>query len=147
MIDKTVKTIEAAVAGIKNGATIMVSGFGEAGAPSLLMEAIINQGANNLTAISNNAGEAYHGFAKLIAEKRVDKVICSFPTAAKKAVVKDFHLSLEETSTSLLIPEFESISPDCRPSIKAETSSEDNLRDVLDIIINNLNYCNMKAVK
>jgi 3-oxoadipate CoA-transferase alpha subunit len=91
MIDKTVKTIDAAVAGIKDGATIMVSGFGEAGAPSLLMEAIINQGAKNLTAISNNAGESYHGLAKLIAEKRVTKVICSFPTAAKRAVVKDLY--------------------------------------------------------
>ena len=69
----------------------MVSGFGEAGAPSLLMEAIIEQGAKNLTAISNNAGEAYHGLAKLIAMKRVNKVICSFPTAAKKAVVKDLY--------------------------------------------------------
>ena len=91
MIDKIVKTIDAAVAGIKDGATIMVSGFGEAGAPSLLMEAIINQGAKDLTAISNNAGESYHGLAKLIAEKRVTKVICSFPTAAKRAVVKDLY--------------------------------------------------------
>jgi len=91
MIDKTVATIEEAVAGIQDGATIMVSGFGEAGAPSLLMEAIVGQGARNLTAISNNAGEAYHGLAKLIAEKRVTKVICSFPTAAKKAVVKDLY--------------------------------------------------------
>lgn len=91
MIDKTVATIEEAVAGIQDGATIMVSGFGEAGAPSLLMEAIIDQGARNLTAISNNAGEAYHGLAKLIAEKRVTKVICSFPTAAKKAVIKDLY--------------------------------------------------------
>ena len=82
MIDKTVRTIEKAVAGINDGATIMVSGFGEAGAPSLLMEAIIDQGAKNLTVISNNAGEAYHGLAKLIAEKRVNKVICSFPTAS-----------------------------------------------------------------
>jgi 3-oxoadipate CoA-transferase alpha subunit len=91
MINKTVETVDAAVAGIKDGATIMVSGFGEAGAPSLLMEAIIDQGARNLTIISNNAGEAYHGLAKLIAERRVNKVICSFPTAAKKAVVKDLY--------------------------------------------------------
>ncbi len=95
MIDKTVKTIEKAVVGIKDGATIMVSGFGEAGAPSLLMEAIVDQGATNLTIISNNAGEAYHGLAKLISEKRVIKVICSFPTASKKAVVKDLFASGE----------------------------------------------------
>ena len=66
MINKTVQTIDLAVAGVKDDDTIMVSGFGEAGAPSLLMEAIINQGARNLTVISNNAGEAYHGLAKLI---------------------------------------------------------------------------------
>ena len=91
MINKIVSTLNEAVAGIEDGATIMVSGFGEAGAPSILMEAIIEQGAKNLTAISNNAGEAYHGLAKLIAMKRVNKVICSFPTAAKKAVVKDLY--------------------------------------------------------
>ena len=91
MINKIVSSLNEAVAGIEDGATIMVSGFGEAGAPSLLMEAIIEQGAKNLTAISNNAGEAYHGLAKLIAMKRVNKVICSFPTAAKKAVVKDLY--------------------------------------------------------
>jgi 3-oxoadipate CoA-transferase alpha subunit len=91
VINKIVSTLNEAVAGIEDGATIMVSGFGEAGAPSLLMEAIIEQGAKNLTAISNNAGEAYHGLAKLIAMKRVNKVICSFPTAAKKAVVKDLY--------------------------------------------------------
>ena len=91
MIDKIVSSIEEAVAGIEDGSTIMVSGFGEAGAPSLLMEAVIDQGAKDLTIISNNAGEAYHGLAKLIAERRVTKVICSFPTAAKKAVVKDLY--------------------------------------------------------
>ncbi|MFL2782121.1 MAG: 3-oxoacid CoA-transferase subunit A [Rhodospirillales bacterium] len=91
MINKIISTLQEAVAGIQDGATIMVSGFGEAGAPSRLMEAIIEQGATNLTAISNNAGEAYHGLAKLIAMKRVNKVICSFPTAAKKAVVKDLY--------------------------------------------------------
>ena len=91
MIDKTVASIDSAVVGINDGSTIMVSGFGEAGAPSLLMEAIIDQGAKDLTVISNNAGEAYHGLAKLIAEGRVNKVICSFPTAAKEAVVKDLY--------------------------------------------------------
>ncbi|MBT3915529.1 MAG: 3-oxoacid CoA-transferase subunit A [Rhodospirillaceae bacterium] len=95
MIDKTVATIEDAVAGISDGATLMVSGFGEAGAPVELMEAIIEQGARNLTIVSNNAGEAYHGLAKLVNEKRVVKVICSFPTAAKKAVIKDLYAAGE----------------------------------------------------
>jgi len=95
MIDKTVATIEEAVAGIQDGATLMVSGFGEAGAPVELMEAVIEQGARDLTIISNNAGEAYHGLAKLVNEKRVAKVICSFPTAAKKAVIKDLYAAGE----------------------------------------------------
>jgi 3-oxoadipate CoA-transferase, alpha subunit len=95
VIDKTVATIEDAVAGISDGATLMVSGFGEAGAPVELMEAIIEQGARNLTIVSNNAGEAYHGLAKLVNEKRVVKVICSFPTAAKKAVIKDLYAAGE----------------------------------------------------
>ncbi|MBT4941049.1 MAG: 3-oxoacid CoA-transferase subunit A [Rhodospirillaceae bacterium] len=95
MIDKTVATIEDAVAGISDGSTLMVSGFGEAGAPVELMEAIIEQGARNLTIVSNNAGEAYHGLAKLVNEKRVVKVICSFPTAAKKAVIKDLYAAGE----------------------------------------------------
>jgi 3-oxoadipate CoA-transferase, alpha subunit len=95
MIDKTVATIEDAVAGISDGSTLMVSGFGEAGAPVELMEAIIEQGARNLTIVSNNAGEAYHGLAKLVNEKRVAKVICSFPTAAKKAVIKDLYAAGE----------------------------------------------------
>jgi 3-oxoadipate CoA-transferase alpha subunit len=95
MIDKTVATIEEAVAGIQDGATLMVSGFGEAGAPVQLMEAVIEQGASDLTVISNNAGEVYHGLAKLVQEKRVAKVICSFPTAAKKAVIKDLYAAGE----------------------------------------------------
>jgi len=95
MIDKTVATIEDAVAGIQDGATLMVSGFGEAGAPVELMEAVIEQGARNLTIVSNNAGEAYHGLAKLVNERRVAKVICSFPTAAKKAVIKDLYAAGE----------------------------------------------------
>jgi len=95
MIDKTVATIEDAVAGIQDGATLMVSGFGEAGAPVELMEAIIEQGARDLTIVSNNAGEAHHGLAKLVEERRVTKVICSFPTAAKKAVIKDLYAAGE----------------------------------------------------
>mgnify|MGYP001268395169 FL=1 len=95
MIDKIVATIEEAVAGIADGATLMVSGFGEAGGPVQLMEAIIEQGARDLTVISNNAGEAFHGLAKLVQEKRVAKIVCSFPTAAKKAVVKDLYAAGE----------------------------------------------------
>ena len=79
MIDKTVPTEAAAVAGIHDGATIMIGGFGAAGMPSELIAALINQGARELTIVNNNAGNADIGVAALLKTKRVRKIICSFP--------------------------------------------------------------------
>jgi 3-oxoadipate CoA-transferase, alpha subunit len=79
MIDKTVPDVDAAVAGITNGATIMIGGFGRAGQPVELIDALIAQGATDLTVVNNNAGNGDVGLAALLARKRVRKVICSFP--------------------------------------------------------------------
>ena len=79
MIDKTVPTVEAAVAGIQDGATIMIGGFGNAGMPAELIDALIAQGARDLTIVNNNAGNAETGLAALLKLKRVRKIICSFP--------------------------------------------------------------------
>jgi 3-oxoadipate CoA-transferase, alpha subunit len=79
MIDKSVRTLEDAVAGISDGATILISGFGRAGQPAQLIEALIGQGAGDLTIVSNNAGNGDSGVAALLAAKRVRKIICSFP--------------------------------------------------------------------
>ncbi|WP_349367564.1 3-oxoacid CoA-transferase subunit A [Salinarimonas sp.] len=79
MIDKTVPTLEAAVAGIRDGSTVLVGGFGTAGMPFALIDALIAQGAKDLTVVSNNAGNADTGLAALLATGRVRKVICSFP--------------------------------------------------------------------
>lgn len=68
-----------AVAGIDDGATVLVSGFGMAGMPVQLIDALIRQGAGNLTIVSNNAGNGDTGLAALLAKGRVRKVICSFP--------------------------------------------------------------------
>lgn len=68
-----------AVAGIEDGATVLVSGFGMAGMPVHLIEALIEQGAGDLTIVSNNAGNGDTGLAALLAKGRVRKVICSFP--------------------------------------------------------------------
>jgi 3-oxoadipate CoA-transferase alpha subunit len=68
-----------AVAGIADGATILVGGFGMAGMPSSLIDAIIEQGATDLTIISNNAGNGDTGLAALLAAGRATKVVCSFP--------------------------------------------------------------------
>jgi 3-oxoadipate CoA-transferase, alpha subunit len=79
VIDKTVPDVEAAVAGIPDGATIMIGGFGRAGQPVELIDALIAQGAADLTIVNNNAGNGDTGLAALLAKKRVRKIICSFP--------------------------------------------------------------------
>lgn len=79
MIDKTVPDVEAAVAGISDGATVMIGGFGRAGQPVELIDALIAQGASDLTIVNNNAGNGDVGLAALLATKRVRKIVCSFP--------------------------------------------------------------------
>ncbi|MFI4924112.1 MAG: 3-oxoacid CoA-transferase subunit A [Vicinamibacteria bacterium] len=79
MIDKTVPTLEAAVAGIEDGATVMVGGFGTSGIPVALIDALIAQGARDLTVVNNNAGNGDHGLAALLVARRVRKIVCSFP--------------------------------------------------------------------
>lgn len=79
MIDKTVAGVESAVAGIEDGATVMIGGFGRAGQPVELIDALIAHGATDLTIVNNNAGNGDTGLAALLAAKRVRKIICSFP--------------------------------------------------------------------
>lgn len=82
MINKIVGSMAEAVADLKDGASIMISGFGDAGAPAELIEAVIAHGATDLTIISNNAGAGEVGIAALMKANRVRKVICSFPRQA-----------------------------------------------------------------
>ena len=82
MIDKIYTTPAAALADVPDGATVMIGGFGTAGLPNELTEALIAQGASNLTIVNNNAGNGDHGLAALIAAGRVRKIICSFPRQA-----------------------------------------------------------------
>lgn len=76
---KFVDTVSEAVAGIGDGSTVMMGGFGNAGQPFELIDALINCGARDLTVVNNNAGQGDHGLAMLIREGRVRKMICSFP--------------------------------------------------------------------
>src|SRR5690625_3554345 len=82
MIDKRVATVTEAVAGIPDGSTIMIGGFGRAGQPVELIDALIEQGASDLTIVNNNAGNGDVGLAALLAKRRVKKIICSFPRQA-----------------------------------------------------------------
>lgn len=79
MIDKSLMTPEAAVSDIFDGAAVMIGGFGTAGMPDQLIDALIARGVGNLTIINNNAGNGETGVAALIKAGRVKKIICSFP--------------------------------------------------------------------
>jgi 3-oxoadipate CoA-transferase alpha subunit len=82
MIDKTFESLERAVADVHDGATVMIGGFGNAGMPSALIDALIAQGARDLTIVNNNAGNGDTGLAALLKARRVRKIICSFPRQA-----------------------------------------------------------------
>jgi 3-oxoadipate CoA-transferase alpha subunit len=79
MIDKQKPSAQAAVAGIADGATVLIGGFGSAGTPFALIDALLEQGARELTIVNNNAGNAERGIAALLAAGRVRKMVCSFP--------------------------------------------------------------------
>lgn len=82
MIDKTMPDCASVVRNIGDGAAIMIGGFGTAGSPDELIDALIHHGARDLTIISNNAGNGEGGIAALIKAGRVRKIICSFPRQA-----------------------------------------------------------------
>jgi 3-oxoadipate CoA-transferase alpha subunit len=82
MIDKRFSDPVAALADVPDGATILVGGFGTAGQPDELLEALVAQGASGLTIVCNNAGNGDRGLAALVAAERVRRIICSFPRQA-----------------------------------------------------------------
>lgn len=91
MINKQVNSVHEAVANINDGATVMIGGFGEAGSPIELIHALIDHGAKDLTVVNNNTGSGHVGLAALIENKRVAKMICSFPKSANSFVFPDLY--------------------------------------------------------
>ena len=91
MINKIIASPEEAVAEIHDGASVMIGGFGEAGSPIELIHALIDQGAKNLTVISNNTGSGHVGLAALIENEQVAKTICSFPRTANSKVFPELY--------------------------------------------------------
>ena len=86
MIDKQVDSLAEAVAGTPDGATVMVGGFGGAGEPKELIDALIAHGARDLVIVNNNAGNGTTGLAALLKTGRVRKIVCSFPRQADSEV-------------------------------------------------------------
>ena len=93
MVNKIYPGLDAAVAGISDGATIMIGGFGNAGMPRELIDAVIAQGATDLTIVNNNAGNGDTGLAALLAAGRVKKIICSFPRQTDSQVFDGLYRS------------------------------------------------------
>lgn len=91
MIDKQVGSVAEAVADIRDGSTVMISGFGEAGSPIELIHALIDQGAHDLVVVNNNAGNGFVGLAALIGTGRVRKVICSYPRSTNSEVFQNLY--------------------------------------------------------
>jgi 3-oxoadipate CoA-transferase, alpha subunit len=91
MIDKRVQSLAEAVAGVPDGAIVLCGGFGSAGLPDALCEAVIEQGARDLTIVANNAGTGRRGLAALLAAGRVKRIICSFPRSAGSVVFEELY--------------------------------------------------------
>ena len=86
-------SVDEAVAGIEDGSTVLVGGFGMAGMPVDLIDALIRQGATDLTVVSNNAGNGDTGLAALLAKGRVRKIVCSFPRQSDSWVFDGLYLA------------------------------------------------------
>lgn len=91
MINKYVSSIAEALAGVADGSTVLLGGFGSVGQPDLLIEGLIEQGAKDLTVVANNAGTGRTGLAKLMELGRVRKIICSFPRSAGSVVFEELY--------------------------------------------------------
>ena len=93
MINKITASVAEAIAGIKDGSTVMIGGFGGAGQPTELIDGLIAQGASDLTVVNNNAGNGETGLAALLKAGRVRKIICSFPRQADSQIFDGLYRS------------------------------------------------------
>ena len=93
MINKIANSVAEALAGIQDGATIMIGGFGTAGIPNELIDGLIAHGAKGLTIVNNNAGNGDTGLAGLLKARRVRKIICSFPRQTDSYVFDELYRS------------------------------------------------------
>jgi 3-oxoadipate CoA-transferase alpha subunit len=91
MINKIVQSMAEAMAGIRDGAVVLLGGFGNIGQPHALLDGLIEQGAKDLTVVSNNAGVGRTGLARLLDLGRVRKIVCSFPRTADPVVFEELY--------------------------------------------------------
>jgi 3-oxoadipate CoA-transferase alpha subunit len=89
MINKIVRDMAEAMAGIRDGSVVLVGGFGSIGQPNALIDGLIEQGAKDLTVVANNSGVGHVGLAALLETGRVRKIVCSFPRTADPVVFEE----------------------------------------------------------
>lgn len=91
MIDKFVPDIETALAGISDGASIMLGGFGHVGQPAILLNHVAEMGLKNLTIIANNAGASFGGMTRLLETHSIGKVVCSYPRSSGGGMFQELY--------------------------------------------------------
>ena len=91
MINKIVQSMAEAMAGIRDGAVVLIGGFGSIGQPNALIDGLIEQGAKDLTVVANNAGVGHVGLARLMEVGRVRKLVCSFPRTTDPVVFEGLY--------------------------------------------------------
>jgi 3-oxoadipate CoA-transferase, alpha subunit len=91
MINKIVRCMAEAMAGIQDGSTVLIGGFGAVGQPNALIDGLIEQGARELTVVANNAGVGRIGLARLMELGRVGKIVCSFPRSSDPVVFESLY--------------------------------------------------------
>ena len=91
MIDKRVQSMADAMAGVADGDTVLIGGFGSVGQPNALLEGLIEQGARDLICVANNAGTGNTGLARLMQLGRVRRMICSFPRSVGSVVFEELY--------------------------------------------------------
>jgi 3-oxoadipate CoA-transferase alpha subunit len=91
MIDKFVKSAAEALDWVKDGSTVLIGGFGAVGQPVVLIEALIEQGARDLTIVANYAGTRRTGLARLMSLGRVRRIVCSYPRSTGSVVFEELY--------------------------------------------------------
>jgi 3-oxoadipate CoA-transferase alpha subunit len=91
MINKIVQTMAEAMADIRDGAVVLLGGFGSIGQPNALIDGLSEYGAKDLIIVSNNAGVGRIGLARLLELGRVRKIICSYPRSVDPVVFEELY--------------------------------------------------------
>ena len=91
MINKIVQSMAEAMAGIPDGSTVLLGGFGSVGQPNQLLDGLIEAGPKDLVMVANNAGNHRVGLARLMELGRVRRIVCSFPRSSHSVIFEDLY--------------------------------------------------------